>query len=244
MNPDRAPAPATKARTSPRALVRSNETSPCPSDATSGAAKARTAKTNTSHRPFHLGDADVRAALRSRLTRQLSHGDTVLIEELGLCRGQVRADVTLINGSLHAYEIKSDRDTLGRLLHQASMYNKIFNRVTLVVGPRHQSAALALIPAWWGVLGVAPTPRGPRLSIVRKGLTNKAVDPRALVELLWLDEALALLESRRAVRGIRGKRRELVWDRVCEYFDVTEIAAAVRDRLKARAAQQLVPSRS
>jgi hypothetical protein len=244
MNRDRAPATATKRRTPQRALARSNETSPCLSGAKSGAAKERTAKASTGLLPFQLGDPDVRAALRSHLTRQLCHGDTVLIEELGLCRGQVRADVALVNGSLHAYEIKSDRDTLDRLLQQASMYNKIFNRVTLVVGPRHQSAALALIPAWWGVLGVAPTPRGARLQTVRKGLANKAVDPRTLVELLWLDEALALLESRRAVRGTRGKRRELVWDRVCEHFDVTEIAAAVRDRLKARAAQRAAPSPS
>jgi hypothetical protein len=40
------------------------------------------------------------------------------------------------------------------------------------------------------------------------------------------------------VRGARGKPRELVWDRVCEHFDVTEIAAAVRERLKARATQR------
>jgi hypothetical protein len=115
------------------------------------------------------------------------------------------------------------------------MYNKVFDRVTLVVGPRHQAAALTLIPAWWGLLGVTSTPRGARLHALRKGLANRAVDPRALVELLWLDDALALLETRRAARGARGKPREFVWDRVCEHFHVTEIAAAVRDRLKARA---------
>jgi hypothetical protein len=139
---------------------------------------------------------------------------------------------------LHAYEIKSDRDTLERCVHQASMYNKIFDRVTLVVGPRHRSAALARIPPWWGVVGVGPMSRGPRLQPVRRALRNAAVEPRALVELLWLDEALALLETRGAVRGVRGKPREMVWDRVCEHFEIREIAAAVRDRLKARAAQR------
>jgi hypothetical protein len=96
--------------------------------------------------PSRFGDAHIRAALRTRLARHLHHGDAVLLEELGLCRGQVRADVTLVNGSLHAYEIKSDRDTLDRLLRQASIYDKVFDRVTLVVGPRHQPAALELIP--------------------------------------------------------------------------------------------------
>jgi hypothetical protein len=151
--------------------------------------------------------------------------------------------VALVNGSLHAYEIKSDRDNLERLRHQASMYNKIFDRVTLVAGSRHQAAALTLIPAWWGMLGVTSTPRGPRLRALRKGLGNTAIDPRALVELLWLDDALALLESRRAVRGARGKPGEFVWDRVCEHFQVSEIAAAVRDRLKARATARVAANR-
>jgi hypothetical protein len=180
--------------------------------------------------------------LRSRLARPLRHSDTVLIEELGLCRGQVRADVTVVNGSLHAYEIKSDRDKLDRLRHQASMYNQIFDRVTLVVGARHYSAALELIPIWWGVLGVAPTPRGPRLQRMRRPLDNPAVDSRALVELLWLEDALALLESRGVARGARSKPRQFVWDRVCEHFSVTEIATAVRNRLKARATASAVPA--
>lgn len=191
--------------------------------------------------PTQLGDAPIRAALRARLARHLQRGDAVLLEELGLCRGQVRADVTLVNGALHAYEIKSDRDTLHRLLPQAAMYAKIFDRVTLVVGARHQAAALALIPPWWGVLAALPTPRGPRLHTVRRALRNRAIDPRALVELLWLDDALALLERRGAVRGARGKPRAFVWDRVCEQYAVNEIAAAVRGHLKARATQRAVP---
>lgn len=47
---------------------------------------------------------------------------------------------------------------------------------------------------------------------------------------------MALLEERDAARGVRGKSRRIVWDRVCDRFDVDEIAAAVRARLKTRAA--------
>jgi len=108
----------------------------------------------------------------------------------------------------------------------------------------YHAPALSLIPPWWGVLGVVPTGRGLRLQRISPALQNRAIDPRSLVELLWLDDALTLLESRRAAQGVRGKRRELVWDRVCEKFDVTEIAAAVRDRLKTRATQRAAPSGS
>jgi hypothetical protein len=228
-----------KPRSPGRVVHRSHEKHPAVTD--SAEPSARTARAAASTRCSQFGDAPIRAALRARLTRQLQHRDTVLIEELGLCRGHVRADVTIVKGSLHAYEIKSDRDTLDRLLHQAATYNKIFDRVTLVVGARHHAAALSLIPPWWGVLGVVPTRRGLRLQSTRRALQNRAIDPRSLVELLWLEDALTLLESRRAARGVRGKPRELVWDRVCENFDVTEIAAAVRDRLKTRATQRTAP---
>lgn len=65
---------------------------------------------------FALCDADIRSVLRSRLSFQhAAEADTVVIEELGLCRGQVRVDVSVVNGLLHGYEIKSDRDSLRRL---------------------------------------------------------------------------------------------------------------------------------
>ncbi|HET7057847.1 MAG TPA: sce7726 family protein, partial [Nitrospiraceae bacterium] len=70
-----------------------------------------------------LGDSDIRRVLRSKLL--LKHADeldTVIIEELGLCRGQVRVDLSVVNGLLHGYEIKSDRDSLRRLRSQAELY--------------------------------------------------------------------------------------------------------------------------
>ena len=59
-----------------------------------------------------------------------------------------------------------------------------------------------------------------------------------MVELLWFNDAIALLEERNVARGVRGKPRRIVWDRVCEHFNVDEIAAAVRAQLKARATTQ------
>jgi hypothetical protein len=59
-----------------------------------------------------------------------------------------------------------------------------------------------------------------------------------LVELLWFDDAIGLLEGRDVARGVRGKPRRFVWDRVCEHFSVDEIASAVRTQLKARTTAQ------
>lgn len=186
-----------------------------------------------------LCDTSIRLALRLRLLlKHADEADTVVIEELGLCRGQVRVDVAVVNGLLHGYEIKSDRDCLRRLGVQVEVYGKVLDQATLVVGDRHMLEALAIVPAWWGVLYVHPTATGLRFKTVRRARKNPRRDPRALVELLWLDDAIALLEERNAVRSVRGKPRRIVWDRVCDHFGIDEIAAAVRAKLKARATNQ------
>jgi hypothetical protein len=112
----------------------------------------------------------------------------------------------------------------------------VLDRATLVVGARYQDEVLDLIPEWWGVLLAQPERRRLGFKTVRRGRKNPARDARALVELLWLDDALSLLEQRNAARGVRGKSRRIVWDKVCEHFKVEEIAAAVRTHLKARVA--------
>lgn len=165
--------------------------------------------------------------------------DTVLIEELGLCRGQVRMDIAVVNGSLHGYEIKSNRDTLRRLRTQVDLYSKVLDEATLVVGDRLLAAALDVLPAWWGVLLVHQTAHGCLFTTVREAGQNPCRDPRALVELLWFERALALLERCDAARGVRGKPRRVVWDRICEVVGTDEIAAAVREGLKARATSQV-----
>lgn len=192
-----------------------------------------------------LADTDIRPALKTRLVAEhMNDAGTVLLEELGVCRGQVRIDLAVVNGLLHGFEIKSDRDSLRRLASQADLYSKVFDRTTLVVGKRHLDEALTIIPCWWGVWRVEPTWQGPRFKVVRRGSRNAGLDPRLLVELLWLDEAVTLLEQRGAARGIKGKPRRVVWDRVCEYLCTNEIATAVRDHLKARAAMLSLSSPS
>jgi hypothetical protein len=185
------------------------------------------------------GDAEVRSALRSYVrAKHAAEPDTVVVEELGLCRGRVRIDLAVVNGLLHGFEIKSDKDCLRRLPTQAGLYSGVFDRLTLVSGDRHLTEAIGMVPSWWGVLRYDPGADPLRFRIVRRGRRNPQRDPRLLVELLWLDEALSLLNARGAVRGVRGKPRSVVWDKICKHFDVNEIAATVRASLKVRAATQ------
>ena len=182
-----------------------------------------------------IRDAEVRPALRRYLQRdKLAGPGTLVIEELGLCQGQVRIDLLTVSGVLHGYEIKSNRDRLTRLASQAATYGRVLDRVTLVVGQQHLEAALQLVPEWWGVLLVRASVEGISIDPIRAATKNPDQDPRALVELLWRDEALELLTHHNAAAGVRSKPRPAVWDRVCEVLDVTEIRSAVRFRLKTR----------
>ena len=187
-------------------------------------------------------DAAIRPILKARLLRQTgADAETVLIEELGLSRGHVRVDIAVVNGSLHGYEIKSDRDSLRRLGPQVELYSKVFDQASLVAGERFLCAASKLVPEWWGLMQIFRTPRGLQVKTVRKSRNNPGRDPRILAELLWAEDALALLEQRNVAKGVRGKPRRVLWDRVCEHFTLEEIASAVCTRLKARTSNQVRP---
>src|ERR1035441_1910308 len=80
-------------------------------------------------------DADIRKVLLEGLEAKYSDRDhDLIVEEFG-CKA-ARADVAVINGVLHAYEIKSDSDSLDRLPSQIDAYQGVFEYVTLVCGRR------------------------------------------------------------------------------------------------------------
>ena len=183
-----------------------------------------------------LSDTDIRLALLPQLREMYAaEPQTVFIEELGLCQGRARIDIAVVNGVIHGYEIKSDRDSLRRLAGQVEIYSKVVDRATIVVGNRHLAEALSSVPNWWGVLQTEETPSAVSFKLIRNGHYNPQIEARSLVELLWLDDAIDLLSRIGADRGVRSKPRRMVWDRICEQLDLEEIADAVRARLMARA---------
>jgi hypothetical protein len=182
-----------------------------------------------------LADSDIRPLLRARLRACYAReAGTVVLDELAICRGQVRVDLAVVNGLVHGYEIKSDRDTLERLATQTDFYGRVLDRATLVVGDVHLQAAARSVPRWWEVWRVDSREGDAGFTLEREGAPNPQRDPRALVEFLWREDALALLEKHDAARGMRGKTRLAMWDRICQICDVEEIAAAARVRLKSR----------
>ncbi|WP_437587348.1 sce7726 family protein [Sorangium sp. So ce1000] len=193
-----------------------------------------------------MRDADVRSALHRKVLRE-HHGqpDTLVLDELGLWYGTARVDVAVVNGRIHGYEIKSERDTLDRLPAQASVYSSVLDRVTLVVGESHASKACSIIPDWWGIK-VAHS--GPRQAVhfheERAPAMNPAIDPVAVAALLWCEELTDILTTKNAIRGLRGKRRDLLTRRVAELLPLEDLRAVVRERLKARTSWRLTGAQS
>jgi hypothetical protein len=180
--------------------------------------------------------AAIRNALRTYLLATSARdSDSVVIEELGLSRGHVRADIALVDGRLHGYEIKSDRDSLRRLSRQVELYSKVFDFATLVVGDRFIENAKDAVPGWWGILHARQASTGLKFTTLRRCRVNPERDVRVLAELLWASEALKLLDDRNVARGARGKPRRVLWERICQHYRLDEVARVVRDNLKARA---------
>jgi hypothetical protein len=184
--------------------------------------------------PKGLSDSDIRVVLRSQIVASDHSADGELIEELGICCGQVRVDLALVNGSIHGYEIKSDRDSLRRLTIQAKFYGRVLDRMTLVVGERHLAQARQMVPDWWEIQLAKPSEPTPTIRTIRRGRQNYGRTKRALAELLWREDAISLLEEKNAAHGVKSKPRSFVWDRVGKLFKLDEIAQAVRNGLRAK----------
>lgn len=94
-------------------------------------------------------DIDIRNVLHRELDQDFAHDlNTLILDELGLCQGEARVDVAVINGSIHGYKIKSERDTLERLPNQVDIYNKVLDTVTVITASRHIDGVLDVTPQW------------------------------------------------------------------------------------------------
>lgn len=181
-----------------------------------------------------MRDADIRAVLRENLKRAHEREDALIIEELGLCTGNARVDVAVINNALAGYEIKSDRDTLIRLPNQIEIYSRVFDYVTVVACAAHVKKIASLAPDWFGITEAFAEGEAVALKTVRPGRSNPSVDAYSLVQLLWRDEALKLLTEFGIERGVKSKPRAEVWKRLAGARPVEELGRIVRHQLRTR----------
>lgn len=191
-----------------------------------------------------MHDRDVRTSLLEHLNTRHADDDSLIVQELGLYQGATRVDIAVVNGELAGYEIKSATDTLDRFPHQQELYSQILDRAWIVAGRERFNALEDTLPDWWGIIEIVPTRGGLELNTVRPASVNQHVDPLGVAQLLWRDEAFALLVARGADAGARTKPRRLLWARLVDTYALDDLRAAVRETLKARQDWRARPRRS
>jgi hypothetical protein len=183
-----------------------------------------------------MRDRDIRTSLHGELARAHRHyaSETLFIDELGLCQGNARIDLAVVNGSLSGYEIKSERDTLQRLPHQVEVYSRALDYVTIVASESHIVKTIDLIPEWWGVLATRSQQGDISFRLVRQPQSNPSVDPYSVAQLLWRPEVVTILGDLGVKKGVTGKSRRVLWQALAETLPIDELRDRVRHTLKVR----------
>jgi len=188
---------------------------------------------NNSHNIMPTNDLIIRSALKEILEERHAKDEKVrIIEELGVRHGTARIDIAVVNGIMHGYEIKSDRDTLERLPEQMIEFNTVFDRVTLVVGKQHLYRAIHIVPDWWGITIAKINTKGQVFfQAIREPEDNKKQDKVSIARLLWREEALRILEEHNQADGVRSKPREFVYKRLADVLEADILKERVRKTL-------------
>jgi hypothetical protein len=178
-------------------------------------------------------DMDIRKVLLANLEAKYNDkSHDLIVEEFG-CK-TARADVAVINGVLHAYEIKSDSDSLDRLPSQMDAYQSVFEYVTLVCGRRLLERARIEVPKWWGLQKAEFKNGTVAIREIRAAKPNPDQSPLAVAKMLWKTEALAVLRKY-GHRGVTSRcTADEVWNAVAAHIPLVELTNEVRQAIKAR----------
>lgn len=159
----------------------------------------------------------------------------LLIPEFAILRGASRIDLALVDeGGLDGWEVKSDLDDESRLPRQAVAYNRVFDRVTLVAGPRSAARCERLVPSWWGV---SIATHG-QIDTIREPGQNPSCEPAEIADLLWREELVAALlaVTGRPGRGSRRAMAERLGAEIPRPALTALVAASIRTRTGWRSA--------
>lgn len=107
--------------------------------------------------------------------------------------GSCKADLVILNGTSTVYEIKSERDSLARLVNQVENYKRVFASVNVVVGERHVQGVQLVLPEDVGILCLS---RRYRIATVRDAVDSPGrICPVTVFESLRSSEAAAILKA-------------------------------------------------
>lgn len=180
-----------------------------------------------------MNEVHIREAFhRKKLTRHHNNPATLIIDELGLNHGKVRADIAVVNNHYTGYEIKGDNDNLKRLKDQIIGYNSIFDLVYLITTDRHVNQSIGIISKWWGIIIAYQGPRGAiNFNSLRSPTMNPLREKMAVTRLLWKNEALELLIDLGVQQRLLNRKREDLYLEIAQCFTIEELQKIVKEYL-------------
>ncbi|OGM26559.1 hypothetical protein A2627_00865 [Candidatus Woesebacteria bacterium RIFCSPHIGHO2_01_FULL_39_28] len=185
---------------------------------------------------FNTTDKLIRSALLTKLSKEYkSQKNTAIISEFSLIKESARIDIAVVNGIMHGYELKSDKDNLLRLENQREAYNLIFDKVTLVVGKNHLMSSIYSVPDWWGIT-IAKVDNKNKLTFydIRESKSNPEQNARAMTNLLWKNEILEKLRALGFSERLVNKSKDYVRDQLVCSLEQEQLKSYVRQALKKR----------
>ncbi|GAB1840276.1 sce7726 family protein [Achromobacter xylosoxidans] len=107
--------------------------------------------------------------------------------------GSCKADLVILNGTATVYEIKSERDSLARLVKQVENYKRVFAKVNVIASEDHIEGVLDTIPDDVGVMCLS---KRYRITTVREAVDCPArICPVTVFESLRMAEGIAILQA-------------------------------------------------
>lgn len=107
--------------------------------------------------------------------------------------GSCKADLVILNGTATVYEIKSERDSLARLVNQVENYKRVFAKVNVIASEVHIQNILDMVPEDVGVLCLS---RRYRITPVREAENCPSrICPVTVFESLRMSESVAVLQA-------------------------------------------------
>ncbi len=107
--------------------------------------------------------------------------------------GSCKADLVILNGTATVYEIKSERDSLARLLNQVENYKRVFATVNVIVGESHVDSVRLLVPDDVGIMCLS---KRYNISVVQQAIDDPhRICPLTVLESLRSTEAVAILNA-------------------------------------------------
>ncbi|TFZ35540.1 hypothetical protein EWW49_18780 [Pseudomonas syringae] len=105
--------------------------------------------------------------------------------------GKCKADIAIFNGTSTAYEIKSERDKLGRLQGQVETYKQFFSKVYVITGENHLDEIVSTTRADVGVLLLN---KRFGISTIREAHESpEQVSPEIIFDSIQIRESLEIL---------------------------------------------------